>query len=115
MSLTPARLTASNTRRPSAGSKQKGFLDEDVFSSVGGGFGDISVIHRQDGDDVDIWLGEKFFVFDVTAADPIPFADRIHHIFRDITEGANLKLRQLLQIGQMHDLGDLPAADDAYT
>ena len=46
---------------PSAGSKQKGFSTKMCFPAFGGRFGDIAVIHRQNGDDIDIRLGEQLF------------------------------------------------------
>ena len=74
---------------------------------------DLAMVIGADHDGIDRGIGEERAIIGIERLDAILRAELLEHAGRDVAERRDPERGQLVEIGQVHELRDLSAADDA--
>ncbi len=113
MATRPLRLGLLDQRPRLLGREGQRLLDDQVLAGGECRLDDLAVVVGADDDGIDGGVGDQRPVVAVERADAILRAERLQHARRDVAERGDAELPQFLQDRQVHQLGDLAAADDA--
>ena len=109
----PARLGGLDERARLLRRERERLLDQHVLAGGDRSRGDRGVVVGADDDRVDRVRADELAVVGRAKRDAVLLAEVVDNAGREVAEAADRVLRQLEQERQVHDLGDLAAADHA--